>query len=514
VFQMQRASNSITEPGEQLALQPAGPRAPSRAFRRSLMTFIALSSLPLGLGIAMSLPPARLAEALRVASDVRTYIIATAGSRFDLSQLPATDMPRPQSAGIARTALSVSGAQDRNALTFGDRLKVTFYESLGVTLAERGSSADQAVATIFPRMDLSGEYSLDEGGNVAIPKLGQFKAAGQTITSLQSALSAAFERAIGRSSDVHVAIVERQPIYVLGTVRNAGTFKHVPNMTVLQALANAGGVNSGIADTSKAIENIRETQRLRQTEARLDRLLINQARLMALRDDKDSLGLTASKDGLKTLVASAQVSLTVERARHQQQLSLAGRQVGIAQIELEAQNLRAGQLTSLLAKKSDRLRGLEGIAAHGSVSQLKLTDVGVDISETTARREDTRVALAQSERRLVEAEIALAKVQLDHAAGIDKELSAIEQEIDDCTQAIISMQAVTEVLRDSIPDVAGAPADVPFLRITRRVDDSLTVMPATEATALLPGDVVQVNYAGRVETQGATHSQHVTQLRN
>ena len=184
----------------------------------------------------------------------------------------------------------------------------------------------------------------------------------------------------------------------------------------------------------------------------------------------------------------------------------------ILRIELEAQNLRAGQLTSLLAKKSDRLRELEGIAAHGSVSQLKLTDVGVDISETTARREDIRVALAQSERRLVEAEIALAKIQLDHAAGIDKELSATEQDIDDCTRAIISMQAVTEVLRDSRPDSAGAPTDVPFLRITRRIDDGLRVIPATEATSLLPGDVVQVNYASRFEAQDTPSSQHVTHL--
>jgi protein involved in polysaccharide export with SLBB domain len=462
----------------------------------------------------MSVPPARLAEALRVVSDIRTYVVASAGSRFDLSQLPATDMPRLLSTGTTSTSPAVAGTPDRNVLLIGDRLKITFYESLGVTLAERGGNPDQAVATIFPRMDLSAEYSLDESGNLAVPRLGQFKAAGQTITAVQSALAGAFERAFGRSSDVHAAIVERQPIYVLGTVRNAGTFKHVPGMTVLQALANAGGMNSGIADTSKAIESIRETQRLRQTEARLDRLLINQARLVALREDRDSLTVAASKDGLKPLVAAAQASLTVERARYQQQLSLAARQVGIARIELEAQNLRAVQVTSLLAKKSDRLRGLEGIAAHGSVSQLKLTDVGVDISETTARQEDIRVAAAQSERRVVEAEIALAKIQLDHSAGIDKELSAIEQEIDDSTQAIISMQAVTEVLRDSIPDSVGAPADVPYLKVTRRTADGLTVMPATEATALLPGDVVQVNYAARSEVLGAARTQHITHLQN
>ena len=103
-------------------------------------------------------------------------------------------------------------------------------------------------------------------------------------------------------------------------------------------------------------------------------------------------------------------------------------------------------------RKSDRLRDLAGIAAHGSVPQFKLTDVGVDVAEVTARREDLRVALAQSERRLVEAEIALAKTQLEHSVDIDRELAATQQEIDDSTQAIASMQAVTRVLRDGTSD--------------------------------------------------------------
>ena len=52
-------------------------------------------------------------------------------------------------------------------------------------------------------------------------------------------------------------------------------------MTVLQALAGAGGTNLGAADTSRAIETIRETERLHQAQGRFDRLLVKQARLIA-----------------------------------------------------------------------------------------------------------------------------------------------------------------------------------------------------------------------------------------
>ncbi len=191
-------------------------------------------------------------------------------------------------------SIAIPRGGERGVISYGDRLKITFFESLGVTLDDSGGNSDHVVATVFPRMDLSAEYAVDESGSVNIPKLGQFATTGQTITALQSDLAAAFERAIGRTSDVHVAIVERQPIYVLGTVRNAGTFKHAPGMTVLQALADAGGIDLGIADTSRAIESIRETERLRQAEDRLDRLLVKQARLIAQRDNSDDIAVPAS----------------------------------------------------------------------------------------------------------------------------------------------------------------------------------------------------------------------------
>ena len=143
---------------------------------------------------------------------------------------------------------------------------------------------------------------------------------------------------------------------------------------------------------------------------------------------------------------------------------------------------------------------METIAARGSVSQYKLTDMNVEISELVARQEDLRVALAQAEGRLVEAEIAQAKIEQAHSVEIENELAATQQEIDDGTHAIVSMQAVIQVLRNGLPEVAGGSPRLPSLSITRRVAEGYTVITATETTLLLPGDVVQVNSDNRVET--------------
>ena len=303
---------------------------------------------------------------------------------------------------------AASTGDGSSLIAYGDRLKITFFERLQVALGANGTPQADAIATAFPRMDLSGEYTVDEAGGVNIPILGQFVAANESIPALQSSLAAAFGHSIGRAGDAHVAIVERQPVYVLGTVHNAGTYKYTPGMILLQALAAAGGASSDTVDTSQAIEGIREAERLRQSQQKMDRLVLAQARLAAQRDDAATmqlpqsiltkLALDAEHDRMNALVTDETVTLATGRRAYQQQLSLADRQVRIAQAELEAQNTRASQLKELRTQTESRLDQLQRIAARGSVSQYSLTDASVKLAELAARQEDLKVSIAQAER--------------------------------------------------------------------------------------------------------------------
>jgi exopolysaccharide production protein ExoF len=411
----------------------------------------------------------------------------------------ATHTPGRRIAYSSSQQPSAASTGDGSSLiVYGDRLKITFFERLQVALSANGTPQADAIATAFPRMDLSGEYTVDEAGGVNIPVLGQFVAANESIPALQSSLAAAFGHSIGRAGDAHVAIVERQPVYVLGTVRNAGTYKYTPGMILLQALAAAGGVNSDTVDTSQAIEGIREAERLRQSQQKMDRLVLAQARLAAQRDDAATmqlpqsiltkLALDAEHDRMNALVTDETVTLATGRRAYQQQLSLADRQVRIAQAELDAQNTRASQLKELRTQTESRLDQLQRIAARGSVSQYSLTDASVKLAELAARQEDLKVTIAQAERGVVSAEAARTKLEVDYAAGLERDLIATQREIDDCTHAIASMRAVTELLGDGVRRSKGEKV----FSITRRAAEGVAVIRGNEDTPLLPGDVVRV----------------------
>jgi len=501
-----------------LAGQPQQPQQPlatearraARVPRTLFLALVALSAAPLGAGLWTALPAAQQSAAKQVLSRVGAQLSIVAGWYEPRMTSPATPgaivaAPDATLPGMA-DPLRAAGIAQRTTLAYGDRLAVTFYESFGIALESR--DAGRPVTTIYPRVDLSADYVIDEDGLVTIPRLGTFAVAGMGLGAAQSALQDAFHRVFGRSGDVRIAIQERQPIYLLGAVRAAGVFAYRPGMTVLQALATAGGTQGSTSDVSVSIEVVRETQLLHQAQTRRNRLLVARARLAALRYNVDTITpppeltrLLAGKDvpgEVASLLTGAQASLRTERAQYQQQRALAERQAAIAAAELRAQALRILQLDLLVARKTKRLRELEGIAVSGSVPHFKLIDVAVDIAEVAARREDARVGVAQSERRVLEAEILLAKIDLEHSAGIDKARSEIEQEIEEAGPRIAAMQAVIRVLQTGTTEAARDPAAPLVFLVTRRTAGGSVVLAASELTELLPGDVIQVSSGGRV----------------
>jgi polysaccharide biosynthesis/export protein ExoF len=495
----------------------AGRRSPSRGIRVLLAIFL-LFSLATICVFAVTAVHSRtsLTNSFQTLSDGWTRLLSVVPRLFDpqpaMSQVSATVHPDGEPISLATAPTGEAG----DVISYGDRLKISFIESAGVPLVSGKTESTRVVAVVFPRMDLSGEYTVDPNGGLSIPKLGRVAAADKSTTALQSELKAAFERVIGRTSDVHVAVLDRLPVYVVGSVRAAGTFKYVPGMIVMQALANAGGFERTVSDTSIVIENIRETVRLRAAKDKLNRLLIKQARLIAAQGNAETITVPASiashlsqaatHDRLNQLIAAAEAFLNAERKRYRDQQVLAARQIEVVKMQLDAQKLRADQLGKLLAKKDRRLRDLQVIGQRGSIPQPILTQAEIEIAELVARQEDFRVALVQTQRSLVEAESAQAKINIDRSVGIEAELSATDQDIDNCVHEIASMQAVIQALQNS---VGGAPSGgLPRLSVTRRVRGHFAVTSATETTALLPGDVVRVEFASEPDKQVPADAKH------
>jgi len=96
--------------------------------------------------------------------------------------------------------------------------------------------------TVFGETNLSGDFVIDPFGNIAMPLAINVPAAGVTAPVLSSRIEEALVRSnFLRQPKVNVEVMTFRPFYVMGEVRAPGEFQYQSGMTVLSAIARAGG---------------------------------------------------------------------------------------------------------------------------------------------------------------------------------------------------------------------------------------------------------------------------------
>jgi polysaccharide export outer membrane protein len=94
---------------------------------------------------------------------------------------------------------------------------------------------------VYGEPDVTGEYEVDSSGYVSVPLAGRVRAAGTTTRQLERAITAALAKGIVRDPRVNVEIAAYRPFYILGEVKKSGEYPYRVGMTVLDAVASAGG---------------------------------------------------------------------------------------------------------------------------------------------------------------------------------------------------------------------------------------------------------------------------------
>ncbi|CDO59072.1 Capsule polysaccharide export protein [Candidatus Phaeomarinobacter ectocarpi] len=94
---------------------------------------------------------------------------------------------------------------------------------------------------VFGEADLSGEFELDSTGVVALPLIGEINANGIHARALETRIEGALRDGYLLNPQVSAEIIEYRPFYILGEVEQPGEYPYVTGMTIVKAIALAGG---------------------------------------------------------------------------------------------------------------------------------------------------------------------------------------------------------------------------------------------------------------------------------
>lgn len=99
---------------------------------------------------------------------------------------------------------------------------------------------DQLRITVFNEAELTGQYVVGSQGVISYPLVGDVRAAGLTVPQFTDALRDALLEFI-RQPNVSVEVANYRPFFILGEVQRPGTYPYSADLTVLNAVATAGG---------------------------------------------------------------------------------------------------------------------------------------------------------------------------------------------------------------------------------------------------------------------------------
>jgi polysaccharide biosynthesis/export protein len=101
---------------------------------------------------------------------------------------------------------------------------------------------DVLAITVFDQQDLGGKYAVEADGTFTFPLIGRVKAGGLTLREVEGALRAELANGFFKNPQVTVAVEQyrSQRIFIVGEVKNAGTYSLTGDMTLIEALARAG----------------------------------------------------------------------------------------------------------------------------------------------------------------------------------------------------------------------------------------------------------------------------------
>jgi polysaccharide export outer membrane protein len=106
----------------------------------------------------------------------------------------------------------------------------------------------------FGGQELTGEFRVNDSGDIAVPLVGTVHAAGLTSKQLAQTLERSLSQShLYKNPSVSVEVVAYRPIFVLGEVNKPGQYPYQPGMTVLTAVAIAGGFTYRAVDDSFSI---------------------------------------------------------------------------------------------------------------------------------------------------------------------------------------------------------------------------------------------------------------------
>ena len=111
----------------------------------------------------------------------------------------------------------------------------------GADVAYTLGAGDRVKVTVFGHDDLSVELEVGTNGTVSMPLIGEINVDDRTLRDIEAVIVSKLQPDYLKNPKVAVEVLGYRPFYIIGEVKNPGSYPYVSGMRVVNAIALAGG---------------------------------------------------------------------------------------------------------------------------------------------------------------------------------------------------------------------------------------------------------------------------------
>ncbi|MBX9606764.1 MAG: polysaccharide biosynthesis/export family protein [Gammaproteobacteria bacterium] len=368
---------------------------------------------------------------------------------------------------------------------------------------------DRIRVAVYGREDLSTVYTISPSGAISMPLVGQFHASGLDVPHAEEQIAAAYagiltsDGPVAPTISVNIEILQFRPFYVVGDVESAGGYPYQSGLTVLSAIAVAGGrMSARTATKYSSVERSREEEVLAGLIDSYLTDVVREARLVA---EQNSLPEIQLPEDVKARVNDSRVNEAVsgEMALFRARARMVEGQVRLLSARLNEYSSEITELSAereSLERKRDmidkRVAAFRTIVDKGAIARLDLVQFEINAieAERDLRQNSVMILDAKLGRNL--AEQGITNIRTQRTESIASDLVEVRSRL---TRNLIRLTKSAERLELMSGAAGGAkPGDEQERYVIRRLDEGSPVeISALPDTPIRPGDTLVVPFPGR-----------------
>ncbi|WP_246704700.1 polysaccharide biosynthesis/export family protein [Rhizobium sp. P32RR-XVIII] len=355
--------------------------------------------------------------------------------------------------------------------------------------------------------ELPVSLTIDGDGDAQFPLVGGVEVSGLTVVEALGKLRSEYkDRQILVDPKIALNITTYKPIFVLGEVKNPGSFPYHPGLTVDQAIGLAGGT---LTAASNAADKIMTRARLRGeidgAEVEIVHEAIYAARLAAQLRGAETIDLNDAPEiarpyleraSLKSVLEIEEKILKTDLITTKAQAEILTQSIAETESSLKILAELEAEQKDVVAMNERDLERVTNLRKRELTTETDLSRVKNTTSNEKSQLLEIYAEISRSKLQLGNLKLELSKLQADRQNDILLKLQEREA-------AIKKLESTRQSAEEQFYLLASIAADerkgdqISFAYEVRRPKNGVnTVINGAPFTELLPGDVVAVSIAG------------------